>query len=801
MSSRQLIRKAWCKARRVWRGTPQRAFRKVVPIKAFVDEYTFVTGDGAGVCLRVPGIDDECRSDEERLGDSRDLIRAQRQFDEMDRLYQYAIRSTDCPIVYRQHGNSRLKEFTTERAEFLDEKAEFGRIELYAVPYRSAKYRGHGEEMAQERQRVCSTIRAKAEQYAGQTQDPFGTHVLSKDDAFRFFRKLLNLNGGLADSVDLHHDLSVDYQLVGSVLAWDESLRHLRMGARHVRVLSIKEADLKHDSGLPSHTLPNLFKQMLSVNCDMIVCQQWHRVEKPEVRGEVRGQKKHILDFEHHGAFAPESEDKEVADLMADDSAQTAVKRLGGVLEGLSNEGEQYGLFSYTVILHGEDNGKLDAAIAKINQIWGEYEGALFEEDRGALAAFLSILPGNQKYAVREHWIADTHWADLSLCYAPDIGRLTVPDLPGDPEYLAVFETEDGTPFYLDPFVGGAFGIFGVGKRGRGKTFLANFLFASSQKYGGYSVILDLGQNYRQVVNHFGGSIISLDLKTQSFGINPFFATLDAAHHECLFNFLRFLIEADGTELKHEHERELFEQIESHYCYDLEDRTLTNFYKNAPPAYRAQLSKWIRGGQYGWVFDNVQDSIALSRITCFEFAGVDDYQELVEPLVLWILGRVRVAFFDPAIVHEFKFINADEVWKFLKNQKILDWLTGMLKFGRNRLVACALWTQSAEDLGPAMRLVIDNCETVTFLGNPNFDRELYRNCFGFNSRQLEIAAELPRRSILWKTQEWSKVLKLRVQEQMRWMFTTKPKEQRERQLAMAEHGTKALEVLASRGEK
>jgi type IV secretory pathway VirB4 component len=778
-----------------------RAFRKAIPVKAFIDDVTFIAADGsAGVCLRHTGVDDECLTDKQRESDSEQLWAAQRQFDELDRLYQYAIRRANASITHKEHyENPKVQEINQDRNRHLWEKAHFGSIELYSVALRHGQYKGKRstDAMIAERQKVCSTIRTKAFTYAEQTATPFGTVVLSKDEAFLFLRKLLNLDASLSDTLRLKRDTGLDMQLPGAVLVWDERSRHLRMGSRHIRVLSIREAGLKSDSGLPVKTLPNLLKEVLAIDSDMIICQQWSRAENPAVRKEVQSKKKHISDFERHGVLAPEATDKKVDELLADQSADVAIKRLGSVLEHIENEGDVYGKFSYTVVLHGDDNAKLDAAIAQINRVWGQFDGALFEEDRGALAAFLSILPGNVRYAVREQWLAHRHFADLSLCYAPYTGSLTASELADGEEYLALLETRDRTPFYWDPFVGGAFGLFGTGKRGRGKTFLANFLVCSAQKYNGHTCILDLGQNYRQTVQHFGGTVVSLSLEDQSFRINPFALPYTADNHQFLFKFLQFLIEADGTELGDEREKVLFEKIGSMYQLDPEDRTLSTFYVNAPGYYKHKLAKWIRGGQYGWVFDNVDDTVSLSRMTCFEFGGVNDYPELVEPLVMWILGRVRAQYFDLSIVHEFKYICCDEVWKFLKNPKILDWLTEMLKFGRNRLVACSMWTQSAEDLGPAKRLVIDNCETVVFLGNPNFDRALYKQDFQFNEHELEIAGKLRGREFLLKTEGYSKVLRLSVTERMRWMFTTRPKEQRRRQLAIAKHGDQALNVLAA----
>ncbi len=783
-----------------------RSFRRVVPMKAFIDNTTFITANGsAGICLRHIGIDDECLTDETRESISNRFLSAQKSFDENDRLYQYAIRRSNCPIVHKAlYENPKVQEINDDRHRHLNESAHFGSIELYSVALRKGPYKGKKSTggMITERQKVCSTIASKAQSFAAETADLFESSILNKEEAFLFLRKLLNFDLSVSESLRLKRDTSVDYQLTGTTLTWDETTHHLRLGNKHVRVLSLKEAGLKNDSGLPVHTIPNLLKEVLAVDADMIICQQWHRENNPAVKKEVASQKKHISDFERHGAFAPENEDKKVDELLADQSADTALIRLGSVLKEITNQGYVYGKFSYTIILHGEENSKLDAAITKINRVFGNFDGALFEEDRGALAAFLSILPGNTKYSVREQWIGNHHFADLSLCYAPYTGKLITSELAEGTEYLAVYETRDLTPHSWDPFVGGSFGLLGTGMRGRGKTMNGNFIVASCQKYNGYTCVLDLGGSYTENIKFFGGTIVSLRLGTRSFQINPFALPFNEDNHQFLYQFLELLIESDRREpLSPEQEKELFEQIGSMYQYDLPNRTLSTFYKNAPSYYKHDLSKWVRGGQFGWVFDNVDDNVSLSRITCFEFEGVEDYKELMEPLVMWILGRMRAKFFDPAIVNVFKLVNCDETWKYLKSPKVIAWLSEMLKTGRKHLVACALWTQSAEDLGAATRLVIDNCETIAFLGNPNFDRELYAKSFSFNARELEIAASLKPREFLLKTQEYSKVLRLNVDPKSYWRFTTRPKERHQRQEAMALHGEEAIQVLAATGRK
>ena len=51
------------------------------------------------------------------------------------------------------------------------------------------------------------------------------------------------------------------------------------------------------------------------------------------------------------------------------------------------------------------------------------------------------------------------------------------------------------------------------------------------------------------------------------------------------------------------------------------------------------MSKWVGKGIYNAVFDNVEDSLSLSRLQCFDFQGVNNeqYADLIEPLMVWLL--------------------------------------------------------------------------------------------------------------------------------------------------------------------
>jgi type IV secretory pathway VirB4 component len=94
------------------------------------------------------------------------------------------------------------------------------------------------------------------------------------------------------------------------------------------------------------------------------------------------------------------------------------------------------------------------------------------------------------------------------------------------------------------------------------------------------------------------------------------------------------LIEGDRYRLDFKEERQLYSGIERMYMLDPEQRTVSNFGEIIGEL-KERLHKWTRAGQYGFVFDNIQDTLTFSR---FNFHGWND-APMVQPLLFYVLHR------------------------------------------------------------------------------------------------------------------------------------------------------------------
>ena len=152
-----------------------------------------------------------------------------------------------------------------------------------------------------------------------------------------------------------------------------------------------------------------------------------------------------------------------------------------------------------------------------------------------------------------------------------------------------------------------------------------------------------------------------------------------------------------------------------------------------------RLHRWTRGGQYGFLFDNVQDTLTFSPFQTFNFSGWGDAPEALEPLLFYVLHRAADRIRDPEVLGTFKAFLMDEAWLFIKNPVIREYVIAAQKTWRKHNAAMILATQSIKELETSgmLEVVAESCPTKIFLANPEMNRELYGRAFHLNDTELE----------------------------------------------------------------
>jgi len=339
-----------------------------------------------------------------------------------------------------------------------------------------------------------------------------------------------------------------------------------------------------------------------------------------------------------------------------------------------------------------------------------------------------------------------------------------------------------------------------LGRTGSGKSFLLNFLIANLQKYDPYTFIFDLGGSFESLTRLFGGSYLPVGLESSDFTINPFCLAPTKGNLDFLALFVKVLLGSTAGTLDPPSDRELYEQIENLYSLDPALRTLDVLANTLPRRLTGALAKWMRGGQFGFLFDNPQDTISFSRFQCFDFQQMSQCSELLEPLLFYILHRANEVIANREISSVFKAFFIDEAWVFLRNPNIQRYVIEAFKTWRKHNAAMILSTQSLDELkrSELLDVIVESCATKIFLANPDMDQELYRRQFHLNDTEVNLIAGLiPKQQFLLKTPELAKVANLHVDRRSYWLYTNDPYDNQRRKEAFATYGfEKGLDVLA-----
>jgi type IV secretion system protein VirB4 len=769
----------------------------IVPIRRFVTDHVFgMKNGGYGCMFAVNGIDDEGLTDDAVDEALRRIEGALKSLPENGRVYQYVRVRKGFELPRRKNYlNPHVESAIGERLAFLERTGEFRRIELFwAFAIEPEANRAFGSkalspnQYAQQAARLISQVERTAENFVAHLADTLDVRVLAKDDVASFFSYLLNLELW-ALATKLSSQERVDEQIVRSSIEWHDD--HLRVGRQHVRLFSLLDS--------PAASRANLFGALQSIDANLILCSCWTPSRRATVQKRI-GQVEGFSGIFRHTIVALAANLRNLENLEKSAGSKAAEKntdKLAEILSSIDNDGHKFGQYSLIGLIHSWDRQEVLDAMPSVSKTLVDVQAPSTEETQGSLSAYYAMFPGNStgdsasNFNVRQFWLRADHNARLALAFAPSIGRVRSDDL--DHEYLSVYETRTKTPFFLDPYEGGLRTMLILGAPRSGKSVNGNHIILSEQKYGGYTFVIDIGGSYESTVRLLGGSVERIGIDGPR--INPFSLEPTEANLTFLFQFVRLLLTKGGAQLSPEDEDALEKSIRRMYFLSPEVRRLKHLV--LPPHLQRYLVKWIEGGAYGKVFDNLDDSLHLARIQSFDFEAVaETHQDLIEPLLFWILRQIDQVIHDPANLGIPKHILFDELWKHLKNRQLLDSAISSLKTSGKHLSGVTLLTHTAQDLGENADVIINACTTQLFLPDPTFNRDLYRKLFNLNDQEvLNLASLMPREAML-KRAGYSKILKLNLDPKSYWLFTTRPRDRMMRDRLIAELGyDRAFETL------
>lgn len=796
------------------------SFNELVNLYGFVDEHVFLTKTGdLGLILEVRGVDYECLDERAIDALTKRLESALRLFDENYRVYQYLFKRNNPTIPFKLYGSPVVDTAIQNRIAYLATKAEtLYSLSIYYVillegfrysrtlrstladfPKRPAQALAGLLAFFSTRKQVVfldreilnaqAALIQRVQSFIVQVSDFLTVRVLAKQDAFRILKQTLNFEPSKIDLAKLKYATFLDYQICESHLECHRGF--LRLDDYYVKVLTLKEPS--------AQSFPLILKRLLAVEANYYVVTEWRKEDSGKTRRTIQAKRRHFHNTKRSFFSQVNLNDVAPQDMLLDDSKESQVRELGDSIKEIELRGNYFGQFSLTVVIYDLDPSKVDRACAEFYKVFSIHDAQVYEEKYNLLNSFLAAVPGNSAFNLRYLYLLNTNYADFSFLFTLHCGEPHNSHLRQ--EYLALLETNHNAPYFLNLHYRDVAHTMILGRTGAGKSFLLNFLITNLQKYDPHTFVFDLGGSFESLTHLFGGSYVRVGLEGETFTINPFSLPPTKENLDFLALFLKVLIQGSSPfELDPTTERDLYHQIENLYAVDAPLRTLTVLANTLSHHLTGRLAKWTRGGQFGFVFDNPEDTISFSQFQCFDFQRMAQYPEILEPLLFYILHRANAVITDRAITTKFKAFFIDEAWVFLRNPSIQRYAVEALKTWRKHNAAMVLSTQSLDELrrSDILSVIIESCATKIFLANPDMDRELYRNQFHLNETEVELIPSLiPKQQFLIKTPELAKVANLSVDAKSYWLYTNDPYDNRKRKEAFDTYGfEKGLEILA-----
>ncbi len=378
------------------------------------------------------------------------------------------------------------------------------------------------------------------------------------------------------------------------------------------------------------------------------------------------------------------------------------------------------------------------------------------------IAASFGISPVVETFASKVAWFSQIPGFDifprsfklLSRTAAISIPMSSTPrgvaNSDWGPGPLVIFPTAQGTPyqfqFHVSSSPAAVAHTLTIGPTGGGKTTLFSFLIAQSLRFPKLKAFFfDRNKGAEIFTLAVGGKYITMQGKEkntdpmansfQTF-LNPLKMPDSAANRAFLRRWFSIITDQNDARSMDEIARAV--SVNFDYLSD-KDRLLSNLWESCFSSsgnMRPALKKWVDPLQYGFMFNEKEDTLDLqSRLTTFDFTEILQDEILAPAVISYILHRINnttVAGGNPSL------IMIDETAPMLENKMFRDnFIAGLQEGRKNRQAYMAAFQRAnvLDKLGIG-DVVRGQAQTVMFFRNPAADARDYEH---WNLNPLEMA--------------------------------------------------------------
>ena len=453
----------------------------------------------------------------------------------------------------------------------------------------------------------------------------------------------------------------------------------------------------------------------------------------------------------------------------AGDFAVSQAAELKHALDALtSNEfvmGDHHFSLQITTVVDTATGGRVSHRLKPLNDglalarsLLADTGMVVAREDLALEAAFWAQLPGNFPLRPRKAPITSRNFAAMAPFHNFPLGRETGNHW-GDA--LALLITSARSPYYFslhasdptDP-EGGSRKDTGhtliCGPTGSGKTVFIGFMIGMLARQGASQVVFDKDRGLEILVRALGGEYCPLKNGVPT-GFNPLQLPATPSNVEFLKAWLNELCAvraAAPAANKVREQADLDQALRGTLSLDAPARRLSRLVefldRTDPEGLYARLSRWceVCGGDYAWVFDNPEDTLA-PRLSGRSIMGFDvteflDHGVTRSPITLYLFHLVRQLLDGRRLV-----CWMDEFWRLVADAAFENFAKDGPKTWRKLNGVMCLATQSASDVleSPISRTLVEQTPTKIFFPNADANFVEYTEGFGLTQQEFRLIKE------------------------------------------------------------
>src|SRR5215469_14330803 len=382
-----------------------------INLYGFWNETAFLTKSGdLGMVLSVPGVDYESLDHAGQEYAVKRFEAALKAFGPGFHVYQYLLKCNRPEIPFTHYDRPVVQASVDERKRFFEAKRDhLYQVEIfYCILIEGSQSRtGCTAALAQvfsnpwcamsavKAQFTSNSMRrllrshieqdlARLEQHVQafirQLRDLMRIEVLSQEEQFRFFRRLLNYDGPRIAGRPKHPQF-LDDQVANSDIEGERD--HLRVGGHVVRVLTMKESIME--------TRPLVLDGLLKIAGSFYVVTEWVPLPPDKARKEVNKRRRHF-NISKTGFISQLGNDPlrtNPRDVLVDESKQADIENLGDCLRVLG-DGQALGEFSLTIVINGRERNEVNRLVGEFAGVFTNADGSLYVETYNQLNAFFA---------------------------------------------------------------------------------------------------------------------------------------------------------------------------------------------------------------------------------------------------------------------------------------------------------------------------------------------------------------------------------------------------------------------------